>query len=81
MTDATRRAIRTFVQVGLVQGVMLLWNAFAPVQLSALQMIAITTVATPIVGLIQNLLEDAQVIPPLLKPPVPVAPVVVPTAP
>jgi hypothetical protein len=69
MNDPTRRAIRTLVQVGLVQGVLQLWNAFAPTKLTVDQAAAITLVATPLVGFIQNMLEDSAGMPALLKAP------------
>lgn len=69
MSDAQRRALRTLVQVGLVQALIQLYNAFAPVQydLTLEQQSAITVVATPIVVFIQNWLEDNTSVPTLLK--------------
>jgi len=69
VNDAGRRATRTFVQVGLVLGVMQLYNAFAATDLSADQVAGIIAVATPLVGFIQNLLEDNTPFPALLKGP------------
>lgn len=69
MNDATRRAIRTFVQIGLVQAILVLYNAFATTDLTAEQATAITLVATPLVVLVQNLLEDRGTIPSFGKSP------------
>lgn len=69
MSDAQRRAVRTFVQVGLVQALLALYNAFAPTDLTVEQTTAITLVATPVVGFIQNWLEDNTSAPALLKAP------------
>lgn len=69
MNDATRRAIRTLLQVGLVQGVIQLYQAFAPVKLNVEQASAITVVATPLLGFLQNMLEDTAGLPALLKAP------------
>ena len=55
--------------MGLVQGVIQLYQAFAPVKLNVEQASAITVVATPLLGFVQNLLEDRDAIPKLLKPP------------
>ncbi len=72
MNDPTRRALRTFVQVGLVQALIALYNAFAPVPFTLAQVSAITLAVTPLVVLVQNLLEDGGVIPTLGKtPPIP----------
>ncbi len=74
MNDATRRAVRTFVQVGLVQGLIALYNAFAPQPFTLAQVSAITLVATPLVVLVQNLLEEKGTIPSFGKTPPPVVP-------
>ena len=68
MNDATRRAIRSAVQIGLVQAVIQFAVAFGA-ELTANQIAAITTLATPILALIQNLLEDQTSFPALLKAP------------
>lgn len=70
--DALRRGFRTLIQVSLVQGLMQLWNAFAPplpADLTLEQMSAITVVGTPIVTFAQNWLEDNTSLPALLKAP------------
>lgn len=69
MSDAQRRAIRTVIQVSLVQALMALYNAFAPIDLTIEQMTAITLVATPLVAFAQNWLEDNTSAPALLKAP------------
>ena len=52
-----------------MQGFIQLWQAFAPVKLNVEQASAITVVATPIIGFLQNLLEDNTPFPALLKSP------------
>lgn len=69
MPDYVRRALRTFIQIGVVQGAIQLYNAFAAVPLNATQVAAITTFATPVVALVQNLLEDQSGMPALWKAP------------
>lgn len=51
-----------------MQGVIQLYNAFAPIKLTVEQASAITVVATPLVGFLQALLEDRSVLPKLLRP-------------
>ena len=58
MSDAQRRALRSLFQVGVVQGLMLLYNAFAAVPLTANQTTAITVAITPLFVFAQNWLED-----------------------
>jgi hypothetical protein len=58
MNDAARRTLRTFLQVGFVTVVIQLLVAFG-VKLTAEQQAAIIAVATPLVTLAQNLVEDA----------------------
>jgi hypothetical protein len=74
INDPTKRALRTFVQVGLVQALIALYNAFAPQPLTIAQISAITLVATPLVVLAQNLLEENGTIPSFGKTPPPVIP-------
>jgi hypothetical protein len=72
VSDAQRRALRTLIQVGFVQALMQLWNAFSPplpADLTPEQMIAITTIGTPLVAFAQNWLEDNTTAPALLKAP------------
>lgn len=69
MSDAQRRAIRSFLQIGFVQAVLVLYNAFAEADLTADQVSAITLVATPLLVLGQNWLEDSGAIPALGKAP------------
>lgn len=68
-SDKYYRAIRTLLQVGLVQGLIQLWNAFAAHPLTPEQVIAITVVATPLISFGQNLIEDTTSVPSLLKSP------------
>lgn len=69
MNDASRRAIRSFLQIGLVEGVLQLLEAFG-VALTADQHAAIIVVATPVLVLAMNLLEDnVAAFPALLKAP------------
>ena len=58
MSDAQRRAVRSLLQVGLVQALIQLYNAFAPNKLTPEQASAITAVMTPLVVFAQNWLED-----------------------
>lgn len=58
MSDATRRALRSFAQVGIIQGAVLLYNAFAETPLTENQTTAIYVFVTPVFVLVQNLLED-----------------------
>lgn len=69
MSDAQRRALRSFLQIGFVQAILVLYNAFAEVDLTAEQVSAITLVATPLLVLAQNMLEDGTSFPALLKAP------------
>lgn len=58
MSDAQRRAIRSLLQVGLVQALIQLYNAFSANDLTGEQVTAITLVATPLLVFLQNWLED-----------------------
>jgi hypothetical protein len=58
VSDAQRRAIRSLLQVGFVQALIQLYNAFAPTDLTSEQAGAITLVATPLLVFAQNWLED-----------------------
>lgn len=69
MNDATRRGLRTLLQVGLVQAVIQFYNAFASTDLTPEQTAAITTLATPLLAFIQNYLEDNTPMPALFKAP------------
>lgn len=69
MTDSQRRALRTLFQVGLVQALIQLWNAFSPQPMNVEQAGAITAVATPLVSFGQNWLEDNTNAPAFLKAP------------
>lgn len=69
MNDATRRGLRSLLQVGLVQAAIQFYNAFASTQLTADQVTAVTVLATPLLAFIQNLLEDNTSFPALLKAP------------
>lgn len=71
MSNAQRRALRTLIQVGLVQAVIQLYNAFAPHPLNAEQVSAITAFATPLLAFGQNWLEDNTAAPTLLAAPAP----------
>jgi hypothetical protein len=62
MNDATRRALRSLFQVGLVTAFVQLLIAFN-VPVTAQQQAAIVAFATPLLVLVQNLLEDAGSIP------------------
>lgn len=68
-SDPLRRSLRSLLQVGLLQGLLQLYNAFAAVPLTADQNAAIMVVGTPILAFAQNLLEDSGYIPSLLKAP------------
>lgn len=69
MSDPQRRSLRAFLQIGFVQALIQLWNAFAEVDLTAEQVTAITIVVTPLLVLGQNMLEDVGAIPALVKAP------------
>jgi hypothetical protein len=68
VNDATRRGIRTFLQIGIVEAVLQLLRAFG-VDLTEEQHAAIIVFATPVLALIVNLLEDNTAFPALLKAP------------
>lgn len=68
MNDPTRRSIRTFLQVGLVEAFLRLLEAFG-VPISEAQHAALIVFLTPFVALGQNLLEDRTAFPSLLKAP------------
>lgn len=69
MSDAQRRAIRGFFQIGLVSAVIALLAAFELIQWTETQTVAVMAVATPVVSFIQNWLEDNTQTPALLKAP------------
>lgn len=69
MSDAQRRAIRGFVQVGFVSAVIALLAAFDVIRWNETQTVAVMAVATPIVSFIQNWLEDNTSAPAILKAP------------
>lgn len=66
MNDPTRRSIRTFLQVGLVEAFLRLLEAFG-VPISEAQHAALIVFLTPFIVLLQNLAEDQGTIPSLLK--------------
>lgn len=68
MNDATRRGLRTLLQVGVVAGVLQLLKAFG-VNLTQDQHAAIIVVATPLLTAAQNWLEDNTPLPAVLKNP------------
>lgn len=68
MTDNQSRALRTLVQVGFVQLLIQLYNAFAPEPLTVTQVTAIVLVATPLVTFLQNWFEDNTALPTILGP-------------
>ena len=69
MSDATRRGLRSLLQVGLVQAAIVLYNAFAVVELTSEQAGAITLFATPLLAFAQNWLEDNTSMPAVGKAP------------
>lgn len=71
MTNSQRRALRTLVQVGLVQAAIQTYNAFAPHPFNVEQVSAITALATPLLSFGQSWLEDNTDAPTLLKAPSP----------
>lgn len=66
MSDAVRRALRGFIQVGVVSAAIGLAAAFNWIQWSEEQTVAVIAVATPIVTFIQNFFEDKGVVLPLV---------------
>jgi hypothetical protein len=62
-SDPLRRSLRALIQVGLVQGVIQLYNAFAAHPLTADQNAAIMVVATPLLAFVQNWMEDSPAVP------------------
>jgi len=69
MSDAQRRGLRSLFQVGFVQALIALYNAFAVTDLTTEQVTAITLVATPLLAFAQNWAEDSTSFPALLKAP------------
>jgi hypothetical protein len=69
VSDAQRRGLRSLLQVGFVQALMVLYNAFASTDLTADQVAAITLVATPLLAFGQNWAEDNTSVPSILKAP------------
>lgn len=67
MSDAQKRALRTLFQVGLVQAIIVAYNAFAPAKLTVEQAAAITGLATPLISFAQNWLETNTATPAMLK--------------
>jgi hypothetical protein len=68
MNDASRRGLRTLMQIGVVEAVLQLLRAFG-VNLTEEQHAAILVLATPLVTAAQNWLEDRGNVPALLKAP------------
>ena len=68
MNDASRRGVRTLLQVGVVEAVLQLLRAFG-VDLNEEQHAAILVVATPLITALQCYLEDNTKMPALLKAP------------
>lgn len=68
MNDATRRSIRSFLQIGVVEAFLQLLEAFG-VPLTTNQHAAIIVFATPVLVLVMNLLEDNTAMPAVLKNP------------
>lgn len=71
MSDAQRRALRSFIQVGFVQACIQLYQAFAygNARLTVEQVTAITLFVTPIIAFVQNWFEDNTDMPAILKAP------------
>jgi hypothetical protein len=69
LSDAQRRTARTFLQVGLVQAGIAVFNAFHAPPLTIEQSGAITLFLTPFVVFAQNWLEDNTSAPAVLKAP------------
>jgi negative regulator of sigma E activity len=68
VNDASRRSVRTLLQIGVVEGVLQLLTAFG-LQLTEEQHAAILVVATPLVTALQCWLEDNSNMPAILKAP------------
>jgi hypothetical protein len=68
MNDPVRRGLRTLLQVGLIQAFIQFAQAFGA-HLTGEQIAAITTLATPLLAFVQNLLEDNTGFPSILKAP------------
>jgi hypothetical protein len=68
MPDSARRATRTLVQTSLAASVIALLSVFGLIDWTALQTVAVMAVATPVIGWTQAMLEDHQIVPPLLRP-------------
>jgi hypothetical protein len=68
VNDASRRSVRTLLQIGVVEGILQLLTAFG-LQLTEEQHAAILVVATPLVTALQCYLEDTTKLPALLKAP------------
>lgn len=76
MKETVRRPARTAVQLGLAAAILAFVDAFSPVPLTPAQVGALGALLTILVSTAQNLLEDQNVIPPLLKGPPPPEPAV-----
>ena len=68
MNDATRRGLRTLLQVGLVEAFLRLLEAFG-VGITEDQHAAIIVFATPLLAFVINYLEDNTSMPAVLKAP------------
>jgi hypothetical protein len=66
-SDAARRAVRTLFQVGTITALIQLYNVMTSRPLTADQVAAVTTVGTLLVSFLQNLLEQEQVVPEMMK--------------
>lgn len=68
MSDAVRRGLRGLIQSAFASAILTLLIAFG-VQLTDAQVVAIMGVLTPLIGFVQNLLEDNTDFPAVLKAP------------
>lgn len=69
MSDATRRALRSLLQIGTVNAVIALLAVFEVIHWTPVQVGAVNAVALPLVSFAQNWLEDKGAIPALIKSP------------
>lgn len=58
MSDKWSRTVRTLIQVGVIQVVLQVYQAFAPVPLNDTQYAALTTAGTVLLTLAQNWIEE-----------------------
>lgn len=67
LSDAQRRALRTLLQVGTIQAIILLLKQFNIINWTVEQQAAVTTLGGLLISFVHNWLEDNTSMPAVLK--------------